>query len=441
MVRAGGGGNGLRAALYCAILLAGFVGRSWAGFEGEVGVEGTWTDNLYLTASSEEDFVTVPFGHASVAMGEHFSLRYRLNGYLYNSNSELNALRQRASVRHDAKVGGSHDLGVEFGYGGILHGGDSENLDHHQLGGTVDLNLRPSPGLLIVPGVEGYWRTYPDTDDLDYAEAIGNLLVNRSFDSGTTLRLTGTLFFRRFLNPFSDSVQAEDAANSQVNGGAPSPVSASGGMNPAGSGFGGSGSGPGQAGGNRWGGSDSAGEQGPAAGAKVERNIESRSAGQFLAAVRLARALGSRAGFFVEGSYRKNFLDPPRFAEGSIPGLDREFFDDHYGYEGPGASAQVSLLLPLSGMRMVLIGLLEERRYAGREALDLDGNLKDPAGEERRDERYEIAVRGEFSRDFGKAFPAAMSADLGYSRVWNESNDDWYDTGENRVFASLSLLW
>ena len=101
---------------------------------------------------------------------------------------------------------------------------------------------------------------------------------------------------------------------------------------------------------------------------------------------------------------------------------------------------QFSLLLPFS-MRMVLSGLIEKRRYVGREALDLDGNPKGATGEDRQDERYEIGLRGEFSRGFGKAFPAGVSANLGYLRVWNESNDDWYDTQENRFFASASFQW
>lgn len=182
------------------------------------------------------------------------------------------------------------------------------------------------------------------------------------------------------------------------------------------------------------------GQQGPPPAVTVARNLETQQAGQFLIAGRVAQSLGSTAGIYVEGTYRANFLDPPRFAEGTIPGVDREFFDDHYGYEGPGGRLQFSLLLPLS-VRMVLSGLIEERRYSGREALDLDGNPKGGTAEDRRDERYEIGLRGEFSRDFNRVFPAGLSAAAGYVRVWNESNDDLYDTGENRFFASASLLW
>ena len=101
---------------------------------------------------------------------------------------------------------------------------------------------------------------------------------------------------------------------------------------------------------------------------------------------------------------------------------------------------QVSVLLPLS-MRVVLSGLLEERRFAGREALDIEGNPKDPGGEDRRDEHYEVAIWGEFSHDFRKGFTSGITASTGYAHVWNDSNDDWYDTEENRVFVSLSLLW
>ena len=437
-VRAGVGGEGLRSALLCVILLLSILDESSAAFEGEVGLQGTWTDNLYLTASSVDDFVTMPFGHVETDLGENFGLRYRLNGYLYSTNSELNALWQRAAARYNTKVGGKHDLEAELGYGGILHVSDTKNLDHHQFGGIVDLNLRPSPRMLIVPGIEGYWRTYPNTEALDYVEGIGNLLMNRSFATRTTLRLSGTLYFKRFLEAVSEDMAADDqeiqAASSALSPGFVTTLG-----NGSGPGVGAPGNGPGQPGGGQ-GNGRGPGSQGPPPGVTIPGNQASQSAGQLLLAARLAQSLGSRVGIFVEGTYRTNFLDPPRFEEGSIPGVDREFFDDHYGYEGPGAFMQLSLLLPLS-LRMVLSGLIEERRYADREALDMDGNPKDPSGEDRRDEHYEIAIRGEFFRGFERAFPTGITADVGYVHVWNASNDDWYDTGENRVFASASLLW
>ncbi len=432
----------MKACLFCALLLALFPGGSWAAVEGEVGLEGTWTENLYLTASSLEDFVAMPFGHVRADLGEDFGMLYRLNGYLYYDNSELNALWQRASALYQAQVGEAHELEAEIGYGGTLHVSDTNNLDHHRVGGRLDLNWRPLKKTLIIPGIQGYWGTYPDLDGLDYVESIGNLIANKSFRTKTTLRLGGTLYFRRYL----ESVPEEPAAGTPGGQGDSGILLAAAAAGPGdspgpGGGGGGPGSGPGQPGGSgrgrvRWQGS----EEEPPPGTTITGNRSSQSAGQILFAARAAQALGSRAGIFAEGTYRTNFLDPPRFAEGTIPGLDRDFLDDHYGYEGPGGLVQFSLLLPRS-VRMVARGLIEERRYVGREALDLQGAPKDPAGEERRDERYELEVRGEFSRSFEWAFPTGVSADLGYVHLWNRSNDDWYDTEEDRIFASVSLAW
>jgi len=437
--RAAVGGKTRRAALLCILFLVCPLGKSMASFEGEVGVEGTWTDNLYLTASSEDDFVTTPFGYVEGPLGKNFGLRYGIDGYFYGTNSELNALWQRAGVWHRARVGGKVDLEAGLGYGGILHVSDSKNLDHHQFGGTLDLDFRPSERLLIVPRIEGNWRIYPNTDDLDYIEAIGSLLTNRSFETQTTLRLNGTIYFRRFLQSVSETGEI-GTIDSQTEGAALSSATVSGVADPSGPGAGGPGNGEGRPGRGPGNGMGPGGPGGPPPAVTIPRSLESQSAGQFLIAARLAQSLGSTAGVFVEGTYRTNFLDPPRFAEGTIPGVDREFFDDHYGYEGPGGRMQFSLLLP-RGVRMVLSGLIEDRRYVGREALDLDGNPKDSAGQDRRDKRYEIAIRGEFSRDFDLAFPAGVSAKAGYVRVWNESNDDWFDARENRFFASASLLW
>jgi hypothetical protein len=428
------GGKTLRTALLCTLFLMCPLGESMAAFEGEVGVEGTWTDNLYLTASSDDDFVTTPFGYVEGPLGNNFGLRYGIDGYFYGTNSELNALRQRAGVWHRARVGRKAGLEAGLGYSGILHVSDSKNLDHHQVGGAVDLDFRPAERLLIAPRVEGIWRTYPNTDDLDYIEAIGSLLANRSFETQTTLRLNGTIYFRRFLQSVSETGEIEPIG-SQTEGPALSSAGVTGAANGSGPGDGGgrpgfgpgNGTGPGEPG-------------GPPPAVTIPGSLESQSAGQFLIAARLAQALGSTAGVFVEGTYRTNFLDPARFAEGTIPGLDREYFDDHYGYEGPGGRMQFSLLLPRD-VRLVLSGLIEDRKYVDREALDLDGNPKGSGGQDRRDKRYEIAIRGEFSRDFDLAFPAGVSAKAGYVRVWNESNDDWFDARENRFFASASLLW
>jgi hypothetical protein len=439
-VRAAVGGKALMTALLCILFLACLFSESMAAFEGEVGVEGAWTDNLYLTVSSEDDFVTTPFGYVEGPLGENFGLSYGIDGYFYGTNSELDALWQRAGVWHRAGVGGKVGLEAGLGYSGILHVSDSKNLDHHQVGGTVDLDFRPAERLLIAPRVEGIWRIYPNMDDLDYIEAIGSLLANRSFETQTTLRLNGTIYFRRFLQSISETGEIE-AIDSQTEGLYLSSAGLSGAANPSGPGAGGGpgngGERPGRGAGNGMGPGEPGG---PPPAVTIPGSLESQSAGQFLIAARLAQSLGSTAGLFVEGTYRTNFLDPPRFAEGTIPGVDREFFDDHYGYEGPGGRMQFSLLLP-RGVRMVLSGLIEDRRYVGRDALDLDGNPKGSGGEDRHDKRYEIAIRWEFSRDFDLAFPAGVSAKAGYVRVWNESNDDWFDAGENRFFASASLLW
>ena len=436
--RAWEGGKGLKTSLFFLFFLVCLPIESRAAFEGEVGVEGMWTDNLYLTATSEKDVVTSPSVYVENMFGENFGLRYNVDGYLYHSHSELNALRNQAAVLYHAGLAGKYDLEIELGYDGILHVADSENLDHHQVGATLDLDFRPSPRLLITPGIRASWRTFPHTENLDYIEAVGNLLANRSFKTRTTLRLNGTVYFKRFLNQTFDNAQS-DAIQSQASGTTFSSWDTLEESNSQGWVAGGSGKGGGQSSENR-GNQRNHWQGNPPPGSTVEGNLESQSAGQLLIAARLAQALSSRAGIFAEGTYRKNFLDPPRFAEGSIPDPDRGFFDDHYGYEGPGGRIQLSLLLPFS-MRVVLSGLMEERRFAGREALDMEGVPKDPNGQDRRDEHYEVAIWGEFSYDFRKGFPSGISASAGYAHVWNDSNDDWYDTEENRVFASVSLLW
>jgi hypothetical protein len=437
---AGRGRRGARLALVGLALLALFPGRSRAVPQGEVGVEGTWTDNLYLTASSLSDFVTMPFGSLENLFGENLGLRYRLNGFLYGTETDLDAVEQSAGGWYRVRIAGEHDLKAEIAYDGTLHVGGATDLDHHQVTGRTDIRFHPFPKTLLVPGIEVSWRTYPNAGGLDYVEAIAGLLANRSFETRTTLRLNGTLYFRRYLEnePAGSGTLAAAAPSGDTSGSAA--VSSAG---PAAGVEYGAGSGAAGQGaafrGNHWN-PGGRGQQGPPAGTAVEENLLSSSSGQFLAAARVAQALGQRAGVFLEATYRVNFLDPSRYAEGSIPGTDIPYFDDHYGYQGPGGRLRFSLLLPLQ-MRLILGGLLEDRQYPGRQALDIEGNPVSPPGTERRDQRYEVSVVWELSRTFDRAFPSELFASAGYTRVWNPSNDAWYDAEENRVFASLSLLW
>ena len=159
--RTGVAGKALGTVIYALILLVSVAAEASAAFEGDVGLQGTWTDNLYLSASVEEDFITTPFGTVETNLGKNFSLLYNLNGYFYSSNSELNALWQKVAIRYNAEVKEKHALKAELGYSGILHVSDTNNLDHHQLRGIFDLNLRPYPRMLIKPGIGIIWRTYP----------------------------------------------------------------------------------------------------------------------------------------------------------------------------------------------------------------------------------------------------------------------------------------
>jgi len=442
-VRAGAEGRGQRVALLLVMLLAGFLpSRLWATVQGDAGVELTWTDNLTLTASSRADIITMPFASLETGVGEHFALGYRLNGYVYGTESELNALWQSATAGYQLTFGDDHDLKTEIGYDGTLHPGGATDLDHHQLAGRLYLTFRPTPKTFLTPGIEASWRTYPSSQGLDHFEAVGSVLANRSFPSRTTLRLSGTLFFRQFLQTEDPAgIPAQTAAATGTSLLSDLLLSAyDDGPGPGGQAGAGPGSGPGRTGGNRWNPGGRGQQQGPPPGTAVEENLASRSAGQFLVAARVAQSLGARAGIFLEGTYRVNFLDPARYAEGSIPGADLAFFDDHYGYEGPGGLLQFTLLLPLR-MRVILSGRVEDRRYPGREALDLDGNPVRPSGLERHDQRYEVGFRWEFSRGFDRAFPSAVQAAAGFAHLWNPSNDAWYDTEENRAFASVSLGW
>lgn len=168
-------------------------------------------------------------------------------------------------------------------------------------------------------------------------------------------------------------------------------------------------------------------------------NTDSVEAAQALFSLRIAQGIGLRVGAYIEGFYRLNLLDPPRYAEGVLPEVDREFFDDRYGYEGPGGEAQVSVILA-DGLRLIARGRGELREYESREALDEDGLPLSPS-EDRSDRRMAGTATLSYSRGFDLAFPASLDLSLSYGYTRNISNDAYYDAEENSASATVSIGW
>jgi hypothetical protein len=152
---------------------------------------------------------------------------------------------------------------------------------------------------------------------------------------------------------------------------------------------------------------------------------------QFLGTLRIGQGIADGTGLSVTGQYQVNLRKESRFlsfSDGMV--TDDEFFDDHYGYEGPSGTIMLTHILP-ADMRLRFSGTLQQREYADRPAYDLAGNQ---VAAQRTDHRSVLSLSLE------KSFPAlGLTTSLTYDRITNASNDFFYSYHNNALSLRLSV--
>jgi hypothetical protein len=444
---------------FIILLIVAFPRLSFGWFHGNLGLEETWTDNVFLLSDPEQDWITSPFLSMDFGPFAGWSPYLSLAGNLYADNNDLNGTIQSIGIEYGRGFGKGdipHSFLFGLGYTGTSHVEQTRYLDYHEVGSNLGFSLRPQNTLLIRPEVYGKYRTFPNEENLSFIETGLSFLLNKSFPSATTLRFFGRIDYKQFLQDVetdSDILDSQQAALVQQT---PSSSGTSA-LPPLYAGQNGSGQqGPGQGSDNNSGsGSGSQGSEnsnssgsgrdrmaggtGQAGSVGSLQNSDSIQAAQTYVAIRVAQSFAGKAGMYLQGSYRTNLLDPPRYVEGLLSAVEREIFDDNYGYQGPGAASQISVIM-LPGFSWKIRGEYEMRRYEDRDALDENGFPLDPK-EERLDHRIDAVTGLSYTHYFDLVFPAMIQAGLDYGHVWNVSNDAFYDARENWCLISFSLGW
>jgi hypothetical protein len=154
---------------------------------------------------------------------------------------------------------------------------------------------------------------------------------------------------------------------------------------------------------------------------------------QLIGMVRIGQGIASGTGLSVTGQYQVSPHKDVRyltFTDGILS--DDEFFDDHYGYEGPLAAMMLTQILPAE-MRLRISGSLQRREYSSRLALDLEGNQ---IAAQRIDNRSVLS----FSLE--KSFSSlSVTATLAYDRIMNSSNDLYFAYCNNALSLRLSVSY
>lgn len=432
-----------------AVFLLVICQPAFAQFAGRIGWQQTWTDNVFLVADPETDWISQPYAELEWMLPGDVTPYYRGDGYLYANHTDLHAYVHQAGLAWDRQFqDGLHGLTLDGFYRGSLHGPDAADLDYHEGAIQLDLRFRPQQIILIGPSVAGSIRSYPRADELSFFETGGGMFANVSFSTGTTVRVTGRLDYKRFLQDVKTETVEDDDTQDQAGiesaNGSKSPGPGPGPDNPD--------SGDGPKPGPGPGDSDSDDSPGPGPGGdgsmrgtsgneaiNLVGNEKTLQAAQTMLKVRLAQSFPPRVGSFLEGWYSLNLLDPPRYAEGAIPELDREIFDDHYAYEGPGVMLRVTILLPQE-FQLRLDGSAQWRRFVDRPARDADGALIHPL-DNRFDQLWEGGFGLSYEHGFKALFPAWIGLELKSGYLMNLSNDEYYDSQEVWVSGSIAVGW
>ena len=150
---------------------------------------------------------------------------------------------------------------------------------------------------------------------------------------------------------------------------------------------------------------------------------------QILGTVRIGQGITATTGLSVTAEYQVSPYKDIRYLtlqDGLL--TDDEFFDDHYGYEGPSAAVMLTQILP-ADFRFRASASYQQRNYSSRPAFDLAGNQ---VGSQRMDQRSILS----FSLE--KAIPdVGLKLSLGYDRIMNVSNDLFYSYRNNALSVRL----
>ena len=156
------------------------------------------------------------------------------------------------------------------------------------------------------------------------------------------------------------------------------------------------------------------------------RSGRGRSLMQAIMRLKLAQSLGPSTGLQLAYSRRDNLAGQSRYANLELYNPDDDLFDDHYSYSGGELRATLKHLAPW-GAQVEASAATENRRFAGRPALDLDG-LAAASGTNRNDRRKRMRLTAEKSLFPSVPLYQEVTVRLEWLIGENDSNDPYFDT-------------
>ena len=350
-----------------------------------ISVGGIYDNNAYGSYAEEADYIT----QVDVYLGSRRQDERSLVEYYYAGNGTIFA---QSGTRTFAING----LGIvyarlgEEGSGLFARGNLSLRMnrsyydiyDYAGAQGTINGKWYIHPSLLLRLGYRLRWREYWNLDPYSYTEHHLFTQVNKFLPTRTTLRGDISYGYKDHPDPGREAL----------------------------------GYGPFE---RRW-------RRMPSA--MVEPGVPDE--GQLVLALQVAQSLAEDTGLSLRYQTRLNTSSEDYdflYGEGLGYSDDEDVFNDPYDYEGQEWTGRLTQLFPW-GLRAVLGGGYENRRYDGRPALDVSGEPI-PSGALRKDRNLFTSISVE------KPLTPQVDAKIWYGYERNRSNDLYYHYDGRQSFS------
>lgn len=331
----------------------------------------SYTDNLFQNYSARADWVSLTYFDLDVQVGQNTALYYSGNASVFSDYRDLFSHRHQVGLSHVRPTARRGAVYAGLALSALVDRPVYDYYDYVEAEAYVSGKGYGPMAVMGRLGGEARYRAYPNAGDYSYVEYSGYGLLQRSWQTGTTVNVRAGIAAKRFLNEASFDTSDVRA-----------------------------------------------------------RLTGERTLAQVTGSAKVAQALGPQTGLQLVCTWRTNLAGQGRSV--AFETYFEDLLDDHYAHTGTDLRA-VLKHVAVGGFRLEATGRTAWRTYEDRPALDLEGYLIGD-GVWREDRRHSLHLEGEKVIYTGAGWPrqVGVRAEWLYQRV--DSNDPYYDAA-TRVYS------
>jgi hypothetical protein len=377
-----------------------------------IGIDGLYTDNIFLNISNTKDYVSRFSAELNIPL-KRFNVYLGASADIYAENPDFNSFYLEPGIDYFHPLKGRNSLFLGLGFRVLNYKEIYTDFNYNGPQLQAGIKLYTAPQAVVKAGYRFQSRNYANWESFDFYNHNGFVEFDRFFRSQTTLMIKGGFNYRHYPHILKEFDFGENfnyfnnhGTHGQGSGHGSGSGQGPGGMNPHFP----PGTGPGQAGYNK---------------------ISIPNAYAFLA---VRQAVGTRLGITAEAEVRKHFSDLDfSKAETLIKNAYVLYpYNDDFLWEGTRLGLVVKSVL-FKGFTVEASAHYYDKSYPGVDILDEAGNVIEPVTE--RQDRL-LLYRLRASQKIAKL---NLSVTLLYRD--NDSNDTYFFYKMTTVSAGVSVFF